>query len=825
MKIKDLQIYNLIEDGIGVSNVTKLYNKGINLFNIDEEKVNDTLTGKGREEVLNILKRNLINKNKVSCSILIPLGYEKINTIKKLIDNDIDFIQLYFYSREDKLDELVKLNSNIREELMVLLKNIDLTFNNVLSYVNVEHLQDEIIINSLIKQYDKRIRKLKTFDLTMFLDLFPKKLDKQISSILLGNLLVRKILVINEEHKLAFNEISSTEQVLRLSEVIKKISNEKHREIFELRLAGLTYDEIGEKYGFSRQRGQQVCSELIKELIKMPILENKYLNLLNYYNVNFEDFNYLFGEPIEVYNYLKEIKDNNVYLDDNYLALITSDQNIDVNLRKRAEDLLHRHEIMIDGEYVEKSRNKIIDFAIKKYAVENIHFEDLYNKVNKLKLPADLQFDNLRAFKGMTERSNFLLQGFKYVRYYDFSQINIDELCANIGFYDYKDCIISSLLIYRKHEAYLKDLDIRNHYELYDILKRFIGDTDEIDFVRNPNINYGYVDAKSFFDDYMTRKSPITKEDLFKQVNQDLGWSEDYVKANYLGDYETYLDNGIYNVFPHKLSEENISILNTKLNKNLYTTDDFEKVMQDVLGKDFFRFNNNYNIKKIGFKRYSKFYLSTKYKDVKTYFDSIIDDNDEPFSLKFDDNDQNVVSNTTFSGLISQKNKKKELFEYNLDNHLYVSLKGLEKLGISENDLNNFIETLNTMELPNFFTIDYLRKHLNDNILKVNDDLLNSIVESNNKLYRQDYADFVLFTTNHKFSNAMLVEAIKQVLENGMKIDELLLSLDEKYGTTIKKEALKKYLDKANFYVHSNKVYLNKKAYLNSKLAECEIDN
>ena len=109
--------------------------------------------------------------------------------------------------------------------------------------------------------------------------------------------------ILKEQQLIKINKNEVKYIVPSLRKKLEKMK-ERTRNIIELRLSGLKLEDIGNKYGLTRERIRQIIE---KEYNKFPLInEDKYKLFYEEYDFTEEEFTKIFLEPKQTYYYLAD---------------------------------------------------------------------------------------------------------------------------------------------------------------------------------------------------------------------------------------------------------------------------------------------------------------------------------------------------------------------------------------------------------------------------------------------------------------------------------------------------------------------------------------
>jgi len=383
------------------------------------------------------------------------------------------------------------------------------------------------------------------------------------------------------------NEIAFKEHekrfVLRSTPVIEILekddkTSDTHIEMLKLRMHGATLEEIALKYEITKERVRQIIVKTIKRVQKFKdmdgviVSEERFKPLFEMYNFDEELFCTLTGQSHEVYMYLKATaKSGNLSVEE-----LFSDMKVPKWFRNNWEEYCRKS---VNSKYIfvtddnncriEKSRGSIKKYVISKYCRNDIYFDDfisLYqNFLEKFGLADDERLriteSEMRSQENQIRDSEYVLwkQGKKF-RYYNIKAGDYTELFDELNLGQYKDIEISTLKFFRDNPKLMKQYDIRDEYELHNLLRKIDCEriNSHIEFGKTPYISFGYFDRKELIKEYMCKLAPISKENLAKAISEDYGYKEETILGQ-LSHIDDYYHDGMYSVDFDRMPDEMFS--------------------------------------------------------------------------------------------------------------------------------------------------------------------------------------------------------------------------------------------------------------------------
>ena len=564
---------------------------------------------------------------------------------------------------------------------------------------------------------------------------------------------------------------------------INEIENIKQKEILIAKLNGNTLEAIGNIYFLTRERVRQIVKNLINKLglVKEELMYKSYFIK---YNISSDLFIKLFNSNILVYNFLKEKYE----LGKTSPSLLLKEDDITPFI----EDTLLKefNLIKINSNYITNNDLNIIIYILKE-ANTSLGIEEILDKCNKLKEDLNIPKTDLneRNIMALLERNNKVIHGFgRSYRYFELDKVNKEELLSilNNAFGDY-----STLYFYEHNSNLMNKYDIRDEYELHNILKR-IYDDENIVFTRMPDVLIGYNDKFDFIKILILKLAPINVDDFIKHVRLNYGHKENTFSTYLKENFSNYIHDDVLTYeFVDLLKDEDYKILKDNFINDIYSLNEVKELFIKSINKFDPTYINNYVLNKIGYKLRSNYIIKNEIKSIVEYLGNIILKDDY-----FIDNGQFNYLKTSYTSFLYDLLKNKEIFKY--ENNKYITLKGLRNFNISKNDILNYLKDIsNNLIDDKFYTYQTL------NINKLNLELPDSFYE-NLLLYIDDikhlrFSKFIIFKKTDKQFN--INDVLDYFINRFDNINEIKKTLLNELNIDINVNLLIEYLHKYNYEI------------------------
>lgn len=596
----------------------------------------------------------------------------------------------------------------------------------------------------------------------------------------------------------------------RLKEELKKITNEEHVDIVLKKLSGRTLESIGTEYNVTRERIRQI---ILKELKKFAITreEEKYKEIFETYNFDCDLFCDFFNVDKYVYYYLKEkYKIGNIEPSDLIDGLNVDKRQLSI-LKKRYNLITYKGENI-----VAKKLNILI--AILKCSNRSLEFSEIINEYNRIINSNNIDIELLdesdfRNVDSILNRSMYVLcDAGRYYRYY-----NVDVLDENVkqslqNMLDVESGDYSSEFFFNNNELLMKNIDIRNEYELHNLLRKYIGNYNgKIIYSRMPDILIDCEDKNDFIDNLIHELSPINLDEFVDYVYQNYGHKNNTFRALLISSFSKYITNGeIISECP-EFTQEQQELLTERLTEDIYSVTTIKELLTDLFDVNDFKLINNMNMSKLGYKLRGNYIMKSSITNLEGYLHNIILNNDY-YEIK----PEMKKIGSTFSSYLYKFIYNLDLFE--ISDEKYITIKKLNELGISKEDIKSFISEIEKVisdnEYFNLYTLD--KDNFLSNLKKYDfpDCFYESIISTIPNVKTLTVKNNVLFiktdeqATREKFINSF-------VTKNKIFISEIKKNILDKYNIDLYEYYIKEFIDKKKYYFDNSIdcVYMSRDYY------------
>lgn len=493
----------------------------------------------------------------------------------------------------------------------------------------------------------------------------------------------------------------------------KNYLNEREYDIIRQRTQGRTLDDIGKTIGITRERIRQIEAKTMRKLNSMSIKfkEDVYLDIFTRYVISKDDFKMAFDDEC-TYNYLNIRYGGNSKQDKRLklpLDCILDDKSVPVLFKKSCEKAIYKNYVKMGGHYIPCTRSSIANFVLKTHGLNDLTFKDfseiyfdILNDINKSDDPKLSLMD--RGYENqMSLSKNVLWKLGRKFRYYNIDSYDFTDLLDTLNLEQYSNIEFSTLKFFRLYPDLMNEYDIRDEYELHNLLKKICSSDyyPTITFKRMPSIEFGKADRDNQVWELLITLAPISNSDFALEYEKEYGVSANTVLANYMTSFDSYFHNGIYNIDFPALPAVIAQKLKQMLTEDFYHLSTVREIYHKKFPKADKKLLNPYSLKSIGFRVFSNYILSDKYSTAIEYFNTLL--------TKDDIIDLERISSSVkeFISFITQLYRLKSSYEIiEFARNKYIHYRKLSEFGITKEILRGYCnDVLNFVGEGKYFTI------------------------------------------------------------------------------------------------------------------------
>lgn len=489
---------------------------------------------------------------------------------------------------------------------------------------------------------------------------------------------------------------------------------EREYNVFIKRTKNNTLEEIGIEQGVTRERIRQIEVKALKKLNNLQCVfkEDIYRDIYRTYDIFLEDFIIAFKNE-QTYHYLflryGSSKNSNEIKRPLKEALL--DTSIPEKMRKAIEKAVYKNCVKLGSEYVICTRDDITNYILRTYATQDITFEEFteiyFILLEDIGKSNDEKLSIMgRGYENKLSISDKVLWKYKKkMRYYNMNNYNYDKLFEVLNLNQYHNIEYSAKKFFKLYPELMEEYDIRDEYELHNLLKKRYKADENIRWGRMPVIEFGKVNRDEQVFNLLLALAPVSNTDLAAAYEDEYGVSVPTVLANYLKEFDEYFHEGMYKIDAPIFSEFIADKLNSILIEDFYFLEEIRNIYKKEFQNGESNLINPFSLKNLGFKVYSSYAVRNHFNSASEYFkylltkDDIVDITLIP---------QSIRQLIQFTLLLYKLKSTYDIVEF-LPNK-YIKFDHLFKNGISRSKIKSFTEKVfNFIGQGKYFTIQSLR--------------------------------------------------------------------------------------------------------------------
>lgn len=612
--------------------------------------------------------------------------------------------------------------------------------------------------------------------------------------------------------------------------------DDRNKEILRRRLQGETLESIASDFDVSRERVRQIVNKNMRNIkgwfradTGMEWFDEDYYRyFFETYALDRKDAGPWLGISRETFGYLELTgaergkKDLREAVDDYH--------HLDYGFRLKVKNYLNRNKLFLDGKWIEKKRADLEEYVVRRYCRENVTFAEftqIYNdflREEEIDSDTDLYYtDDLeRAVKRRLSEARFLLWKYgEQIRCYDIDSHDYTELWETLNLDAYEDIEYSTSKFMADHPGIMEKYDIRDHYELHNLLRKALPEGSFHDFHcnRTPMVEFGKFDRNAALLNLLIDNAPISQADFAEVVHQEYGYDPATVQGTYLQALDAYYHQGMYTIDQKVMTAGHKEALEKVLTDDFYYIDEIRRKYASVAPDADPEEINPYNMKTMGFSVLSR-YVYRNHSTLDAYFRDILTRDDitdiTPLRARF-------AYVEAFSGTLVNMKNDLEILEF--EPNQIITFRKLASAGITKDDLHAFCdEVYDFTEDGRYFSVQSIRKEGFESELfdlGFSDWFYASLLTSDERFsYSKAFSNIILYKGSERITVATFEEAL--IREQGsVDVYDLMTEMEETYGCRIPDR-----LDLV-YKVNGTDIYYDKymdRLYANTSIFNRELD-
>ena len=606
--------------------------------------------------------------------------------------------------------------------------------------------------------------------------------------------------------------------------------SDRDKEIALRRLSGKTLEDVGKEYGVERERIRQImkkCLHKAQTQLKAEtgaelFDEDYYLYFYQTYALDRKDCAQWFGIST----------DSIIYLDlktEKHLAEPLEDAQEDLRLgsglRQRVRNYINRDKLFLDGRWIPKKRGVLERYVVENFCTEDVSYDEFQTLYNTFLQDQGVSYDEdvyltdavKPTRKNRLRDSRFLLwKQHETLRAYDIDGRDYADLISGLGLNDLENIEISTQKLVEEHPDVLAQYDIRDQYELHNLLRKILsnGDLHDFQIERTPNILFGQFDRNKAIMDIIAANAPITQQKLLEMIHEEYGHDAGTIAGTYLAPFSAYYHQGEYRTDQKLMTPEHQSALLDALDGDFYFIEKLKSIYCRMFPDADPEEINRRNLKSMGFEVRSNYALRN-YSSLNAYFREMLTRED---LLDITELRRRYTYVQAFSMNLMELKRSLEVVEY--EPNKLIAFRRLNAAGIERADIEAFCDAVyDIVEDGSYFTIKSLRlagfeTQLYE--LGFSDWFYANLLLSDSRFsYVVTFRNYVFFkgkteVTTRSFETALIRAA------GSIDVYDLQRMLEETYGCTVsdRLDLIYKVQDSAVFYDrHMDRLYDSESRY------------
>lgn len=652
-------------------------------------------------------------------------------------------------------------------------------------------------------------------------DIDREELEEKLPVHLLNTTILHEILLeLESEGYIIEREDCYARKFMSITDYVRDMENERTRDILLERLNGVSLQETGEEFGLTRERVRQIC---VKALQKCPRLEeDRYRSIFDTYLFSEQDFCRIFETSPMAYRYL-EMVSSVKSLDKQSLEMALLDNNISESIKERIRKNAERECVIANGVKLPRERAALFTHVVKTACKEKTPFSDLeiYYKIfleeHGLDQITKLQIDS-RTYMNKIAASDYVLWNWNYsLRYYDISARDYDALVSTLQVKQFMNLEISSLKLFRDNPELMAEYDIRDEYELHNLLKKIwdrYGDC-QVEFSKMPTMRIGTPDRDQQVMNLLTQYAPISPADLCQIYEEKYGAKSAVAHGTYFKVIEKYFCDGFYVIDSLPLPPEQYLYMSNILVEDFYMLTEVQRLFSREFPEADINLLNAYNLQELGYYVYSAYIVRKTCGNAAEYFrsllltDDIVDTNNFP---------EGILGLYSFTAALYSARHERKIVEY--APRQYINIRRLEQRGVTAEALNDYCTQVERfVDADQYFTITSIRQ---DGFTHELDELYfdewfySSILADDPERFTVRRMGGTRLISRGK-RDVQLTAFLEWILEQRghIEMDDLAELLSERYGIEMRRDKLLTILYESNLYYDSimDTVYVDYDTY------------
>ena len=574
------------------------------------------------------------------------------------------------------------------------------------------------------------------------------------------------------------------------------VKNNRDKKIVIRRLSGETLAEIGDDYDLTRERVRQIIAKTYKEAQSLYLAETglKWFDE-EYYTYFYKTYAFdkkegavWFNISPATWKYLDmlDIRQGN-----RDLSEAVNDAELDVGLRLKVKNYINRNSVYLDSVWVEKKRADLEEAAVRSCCTENTSFTDFCGIYNRFLEGHGIAFDEKLYITDEVRptRKNHLPNSRKLlwkqnetIRYYDIDSRDYSELLEELELDSFENIEISTAKLMEDHADIMKRYDIRDQYELHNLLRKIVPEGSYHDFKcrRMPMILFGTFDRDAAVEELLIENAPIEANAFADLIHDRYGYDQATVIGTYFKGIYKYLKDGVFTLDHKVMDPDNMAALKDALTDDFYYISEVKDIYKHAVPNGDPEDVNSYNLRSMGFSVISDCILQN-YSSLEVYYEHVFTETEIVDLGKLKKRYSHAGG---FYPKMMEMKRSLKVIEFEPDKGIVFSR--LERSGVTREQIHDFCDkTYAHVGADRYFSAQYLREsgfthELYD--FGFSDWFYANLLISDDRFsFTHTYGNIILYTGDTSITITSFL--ISRVQEHGsVDMYDLINELEEMYG-------------------------------------------
>lgn len=578
------------------------------------------------------------------------------------------------------------------------------------------------------------------------------------------------------------------------------LPNKRTNAIILMKLGGASLQETGDHFGVTRERVRQIMIRQIRDLPEL--YEDCFAQPYETFHLSKSEFLRLFPEITgESYEYIAvRYKKGKLVLSRETLA------KYDGYWKERLEVFLQNEWERKDKETV--SRTEMVYRVLVRNSDNPLTMEEFeqeyYRYIRRKEYPEARLRLNLRTTGNhLRNARGVVFNRDNKVRY---CEADPQKLWNNIDFNAYQNLVISTELLFRDYVDLVEELDIRDGYELFYVLKSSIllwKGPFEISFRRVPTIIIGNGSEEEQALRLLREISPVEHDDYFLAYEERFGVRYESALGNPVVTRAVtpYYVNGEYIVNAPAIAAEDIPVyLQALEKKTIWFMDELEELFDTICVHSSREAFNMSALRRIGYILKAGYAIKESYGNMTTYMDTEIFSKDV---VDLSAIDRRLRSLSSFVSALEKKRNALEFIE--TAPKILVSIRKVkETYGLGQED----IRQIQKMLIP-YYRTPYFNAHsLWDEVkelplirqLQGNEWMLSCIMRQQESVFTQHFAGNMVLSLDSNNLSLGKVSLWFSSVYGKMPLNTFVAKFNDYFGCKIENYKFAEKLKSANLW-------------------------